>query len=1373
MMTICTTKSSYRHNRLLVLLKFLLLVYLTPALAINLTFMKQVRSPASEILKGSDKLKRVGNKTVEKTVRPIKLRSGTIIPGKTDDKKRQQALTQLVENSANEGGRLHVIIQFDSIPTEEDKARLKKQGIELLSYVPDYAWIASISTQNMQEVSALSELSWMGPLLLADKVSSDILAEKFSSWNFDKDNNRVAVIIHLHKDVELAYGHTLVTNFGGEVQSETHSIHALTAHVPKAALQDLAQNQIVAFVETVMPALESKNEGFQPAQNVDVLQPNPYGSSAAYNLNGAGIDVLVYDSGQVDDHIDFGTRLTHGDTDTVSNHSTHVAGTLAGDGANSASEGGSALQWHGVAPGADIISYGTGWSGASTIFYTDIGDIESDWDDAKNIHGADLGTASLGSNVAANGYDCDLEGQYGAASELMDAIVRGSLGEPYIATWAAGNERNTGICGTGYSTVAPPSCAKNPIHVGASNSNDDSMTGFSSWGPCDDGRLKPLVTAAGCQVGGDGGIMSTDGGVPDTHTTHTHQQNGYYVSCGTSMATPGVAGIVTLMLEQYRDTYSTSDEFLPSTAKAILMNTSVDAGNTGPDFQFGFGLVDAQAAVDTIIEGRFREATLESNGEENQYAVRVLGGTPRLQVSLAWDDTEASSYSVNALVNDINLELISPAGIVFQPWVLDPANPGNDAIQATDNVNNQEQVTVTNPEIGIWRVRVVGNLLPTAPQQYSLAATQQMISLDILNPTAGSNANVGAYDAPEALLIRLAILDDHGGPLTAPVAITDLDIEVGGFAVNNILLASSVGNEFWVLAIPPTQSAEGCYDLDVSLYSVLSDTENNSVCYSAAAVEDILLTLDISGSMLSDEKLKAAKDASQFFITLADLDDKIGVVSFATESDPLRTQLVYPLTTINSDAVKNAASLAVEGFSASGATALGKGMEIANNEMITNGDSSHEKTIVLLSDGRQNQATTWASIEPLIPASTTIHTVGLGPEGDPDDVLLSQIADDHQGDFWRVYTGSTSTDNVSLATDTTNVLADVYRRVAEETLGWQRIWETSGRGLSFTTAKQLSQVALSETAFQVPWQMPSLAPIAPKFVMNPISPKRNSVAIEPNLNQVVFAAHWTGGQNVNGILTLYRPDGSKVGHTDPDVAGHRVYGTSSGHEQYIIQNPQPGNWRIGIHSLYGENAEYIVMVEAKSEAKLLLLSPTALSAGACSQISVRAALVDHGPILNASLTTAITNTDGSKKNLILYDDGKHDDGEADDGLYGVVYNPCLTLTTGLGIVDQPRAFQIKVTAAGVSNLGQQVERTATKSFVTAPLRFFKFQKPLEFELIPFEPIFNNPVVIGPVQKAPVIIDPVIRAPIKVKPVNQVKTNPYFAKPGIFNIGFFK
>ena len=134
---------------------------------------------------------------------------------------------------------------------------------------------------------------------------------------------------------------------------------------------------------------------------MNVLHPAPYNASPTYSLDGSGIDVLVYDGGQVGDHPDFGTRLTHADAADVSDHATHVAGTVGSDGSESAGTGGgTAWQWRGMAPNVDIVSYGYEWDTTGTLFYTNMGDINNDWDDAKNVYGVDIGTASLGSNLA-------------------------------------------------------------------------------------------------------------------------------------------------------------------------------------------------------------------------------------------------------------------------------------------------------------------------------------------------------------------------------------------------------------------------------------------------------------------------------------------------------------------------------------------------------------------------------------------------------------------------------------------------------------------------------------------------------------------------------------------------------------------------------------------------------------------------------------------------------------------------------------------------------------------------------------------------------------------------------------------------------------
>ncbi|MEJ5310564.1 MAG: S8 family serine peptidase [Anaerolineae bacterium] len=614
--------------------------------------------------------------------------------------------------SALARARMHVLLQLDFIPRQAAKEALAAEGIELLAYIPDYTWIASVSTAHLAEVAAHPGVTWIGQLQVQDKLDPAIVKEQWGPYNLTPAGV-AAVYVALHRDESLETGRALVAQHGGKVVGEVAGIHLLVVEMPRANIEALAADDAVQWVEPAAPPLTEANDGSRQQIGVDVVQAAPY------SLDGTNIDVLVYDGGRVGAHVDFGTRLITGDTTLVSEHATHVAGTVGGSGANSAAQGGTALQWRGMATNVDLISYGaTPTSGY--YFYEDVMDIQADWAQAQNSYGADLGTASLGSNIYAN-YSpggCFMMGKYGASSVLLDQIVRGGnsavgIGDKYIATWAAGNERGwSSSCaglGGGYGLVAPPAGAKNPIHVGGANTNDNTQYVHTSWGPTEDGRLKPIVTAGACQTSGDYGIKSTD----------DNPVNAYTVKCGTSMATPAVAGGIALMLQHYRAVYNTSGNFWPSTAKAILIHTATDLGNPGPDYQWGYGLANIHAAVDLISRKAFRQDNI-AQGEVDVYYFIVPTNAMSATVSLAWDDFEATFNANPTLINNLDLELVAPSGEIWYPWILNPATPSANATRAVDNRNNQEMVQVPTPEVGTWLVRVRGTTVPQGPQDYSL-----------------------------------------------------------------------------------------------------------------------------------------------------------------------------------------------------------------------------------------------------------------------------------------------------------------------------------------------------------------------------------------------------------------------------------------------------------------------------------------------------------------------------------------------------------------------------------------------------------------------------------------------------------------------------
>ncbi|MBT7352335.1 MAG: S8 family serine peptidase, partial [Phycisphaerae bacterium] len=271
-------------------------------------------------------------------------------------------------------------------------------------------------------------------------------------------------------------------------------------------------------------------------------------------------------------------------------------------------------------------------------------------------------------------------------------------------------------CGDLYFTTAPPACAKNHITIGALNSNDESMTSFSSWGPCDDGRIKPDISTAGCESGDDGGVTSCS------------SSGGYTTMCGTSMASPTACGIGALLIQDWRAQYPERADMANSTLKALLAHTAADLGNAGPDLQYGYGSIRTKAAVEHLRGDSHLEAEV-SSGETFEFLVITYAGDEQLQITLAWDDEPAVPLVLPSLVNDLDLVVFAPDGTRQYPWAIDPANPGDPATRAAeDHLNNIEQVTVASPQAGVWRVQVAGYAVPVGPQAFSIMATPDLVA---------------------------------------------------------------------------------------------------------------------------------------------------------------------------------------------------------------------------------------------------------------------------------------------------------------------------------------------------------------------------------------------------------------------------------------------------------------------------------------------------------------------------------------------------------------------------------------------------------------------------------------------------------------------
>jgi hypothetical protein len=581
--------------------------------------------------------------------------------------------------------RAHVLIQLERAPTIDERKDLEAKGVKLLSYIPNKTWFASIPSDKTNEIVALSNVRAISEILPEDKIDRAIRQKGINSYSTN-ENGEAKLVILFFPDVSLSEASSIITSYGGTIKGQAPVINALVVYLPKDLIYELAAHDTVSWIDQHYEP-SAANDGSRAVIGVNIVQSPPY------NLTGTGIMVGEWDGGCVDAaHGDLTGRVTWtncgGGYDPY--HATHVAGTMLGNGSRSESAGGTPYQWKGMAPDAAVVSY---------LWWEDDSELDSNYYEAIHTYHIDLSTNSWGF------FDWDCE--YDSHTQAEDFVVIGSQGKIIPIIWAAGNEGNL----YGWMSLRSNAVAKNIITVGATNSNDNSLWYRSSLGPTADGRVKPDVVAPGCEIGGDNGITSTLPG------------NTYGVYCGTSMATPAVAGSVALMLEEWRNIHP--DQFdhdpLPSTIKAVLIQTALDLGNTGPDYSYGYGKINVNDAIDLISEDindvngvtNISEDPIRENrcgvmdcSPYNHFTITVPQNQPELRITLVWDDTPGQPNPETSLVNDLDLTVKDPDGTRYYPWVLDRYNPAEPATRGTDHINNVEQVCIDNPVSGAWTIDI-------------------------------------------------------------------------------------------------------------------------------------------------------------------------------------------------------------------------------------------------------------------------------------------------------------------------------------------------------------------------------------------------------------------------------------------------------------------------------------------------------------------------------------------------------------------------------------------------------------------------------------------------------------------------------------------
>ena len=480
------------------------------------------------------------------------------------------------------------------------------------------------------------------------------------------------------------------------------------------------------------------------------------GGSSGLNLSGSSNAVKnklgVWDGGKIlTTHVELVNRVTQKDNSAVlSDHGTHVTGTMIASGVNPSAKG----MAYGI---QGIIAYD--FSGDKPEIATEAPSLLISNHSYGIISGWNYNSSQ--SRWEFHGRSTDNEdykfGYYSNDAQLIDSIAYNApyylyvksagnsrnqngpaVGQPFFRynasnSMATAGNRPDGISSNdGYGIVSWEGNAKNILTVGAVNGissiysrpEDVGMSSFSAWGPTDDGRIKPDVVANGV------GLLSS---VSSSNTS-------YASLSGTSMSSPNASGSLLLLQELYARLKN--GEFLrAATIKGLAIHTASEAGSApGPDYKFGFGLLNVEKAASVISASVANNNNASSehlmfenvfNATTTTFSTSVIAsGKGQLRATISWTDPKGNVETVNVLndptpklVNDLDVRITTNNGAkIFRPWVMIPSSPSSDPSPGDNVLDNAEVVDVDSTIPGQSYTVTVSykNTLQRGTQAYSL-----------------------------------------------------------------------------------------------------------------------------------------------------------------------------------------------------------------------------------------------------------------------------------------------------------------------------------------------------------------------------------------------------------------------------------------------------------------------------------------------------------------------------------------------------------------------------------------------------------------------------------------------------------------------------
>jgi len=601
----------------------------------------------------------------------------------------------------------------------EWREKLEEKGVDIINYVPNYAYEVKMTPELAEDVEDLFFVDWVGVYQPEFKLDQDLEPGLVTIQMADgsreiREIEDESTFVEIAQRIEVYY----ISNY------------------KEPELHDEISSQTIGGGHWIM---DPDDDPYVPWRGHD--NEYEYGAHANHlGYSGEGLVSVVADSGIHETHEDFQGRVIGGhywgtgdDYTDGDGHGTHVAGSIAGD----TYRGTETLvqDLHGDIEIEDYYA-AQGLAYESELYSARIFDDDGNWvgpGDYSEIVTLPRDEIGPDAYIHANSWGADTEGSYGNRDSDYDSVVRDAGdGEPMIITVSAGNEGEDDDGDPVYQSTGSPGNAKNVITVGASETfypglsgyaenyeaDPDRTASFSSRGWTEDGRVKPDVMAPGMWV----------------YSTGNEADDDYYATGGTSMSNPAVAGAAGVIVEWYEEEYGVRPS--PAMVKALMINTAYDMEDQEGDFYTGpipnrdegWGMVNLPMVMDAPVDFMLEDQTsVLETGQMEEYEIQYQDSNEPLKISTVWTDAAASSGTEHALINDLNLEVETPSGDIIRGNAFDQSGDGESDDGFTypdaeilnafdgsgdgwDDRNNVQNVYIHQDELesGNYTVRVIG-----------------------------------------------------------------------------------------------------------------------------------------------------------------------------------------------------------------------------------------------------------------------------------------------------------------------------------------------------------------------------------------------------------------------------------------------------------------------------------------------------------------------------------------------------------------------------------------------------------------------------------------------------------------------------------------